>query len=270
MLKEKLKQFIQAAVNPDDVALSFSGGTDSLGILFSCLELSIKPVLYTYTVQGYPSQDLEYARKVCTRYDLKLNVVTIPSDIGQLVFDVLHMLRDGIRGKVNIQCMHGHYYVAPLVKESQILNGSGIDGVYGVYREVLLNKKAKTQLTVFNEIRQKHLDNPNDDAMIYQTVEYDKHGVKILYPYRHSGFVDILMEKTWDEINRPRMKDIFVREYQEQFNGFYRQRGSQQIIAGTRELHQKLLQTCYNTKNYKRVDYVYKNMEDDVRLNYEI
>lgn len=268
MLKEVLKDYLKRAiVNRDDVALSFSGGTDSLGILFCCLELGIKPTLYTYVVDSYPSKDLSYSMRISTLYDLKLNVVIIPSDIGQLVFDVFRMLRDGIRGKVNLQCMHGHYYVAPVVKESQILNGSGVDGIYGVYREYLFDKQVRTDKNYFDSLRRKHLDNPNDDAMLYQLTEYLKHDVKVLYPYRQSGFTDLLMNKTWNEINKPKFKNIFTKEFGEMFNGYYRQRGSQQIMAGTRELHQKLLNTFYNTKEYKRVDYIYKNMLREMELN---
>lgn len=261
MFKEILRDYIERNVNPTDVALSFSGGTDSLGLLFACLDLDIKPKLYIYTVKGFPSKDLETAVWVATKYDLQLKVVEIPDDVDTLIKDVKIMLCEGIRGKVNIQCMHGHYYVAPQVRESMILNGSGIDGIYGVYREYLLNKQARNDKTVFDILRNKHLSNPNDDAMIYQKILYQKYGVQVLYPYRHSLFVDYLMTKTWDEINRPRMKNIFVQEYQEQFDGFYRQRGSQQIIAGTRELHDKLLGTKYNTGKYKTVTPIYRVME---------
>jgi len=247
--------------NQADVALSFSGGTDSLAMLFSCLMFGIRPPLYTYCVEGQESGDLQRARWAADTYHLPLTIGWIPTDLAFLMDDVVLMAHHGIRGKVSFQCMHGHYRLAPLVTQHQILNGSGIDGIYGVYRECLLGPAKKDHRT-FNRVRQKHLDNPNDDAMLYQRLLYARYNVEVLYPYRQPNIIQFLMSKSWEEINRPKFKAITTSCYPEfqQTPGLWRPRGSQQIIAGTRALHDRLIDSPLNTRNRLRVDEVYKDV----------
>jgi len=245
------KNILKEIKDKKNIALSFSGGTDSLCILFACLKLGIKPTLYTYKIKNIFSKDHDIAQAVAKDYNLNLVVGEILDDDISLLNDVKKMIKDGIKGKVSIQCMHGHYYIAPLVKEKQILNGSGIDGIYGVYKDIAIvgrNDKKK-----FDDKRNKHLANPNDDAMIYQTELYKKLGIKVIYPYRKNNILNYLMTLPYKKINSPKLKQIILNEFPE-VKPYWRPRGSQQIIAGTRSLHEKLK----NLYKIKRVDEIYK------------
>jgi asparagine synthetase B (glutamine-hydrolysing) len=170
----------------------------------------------------------------------------------------VRMLASKYEGKVCVQCMHGHEYVAPMVKERKILNGSGIDGLYGAYRQFAFNGSRKDKAT-FDAERQKHLDNPNDDAMEYQRQCYAAQGVKVLYPYRQPNIIQAVMAMSWKEINKPRLKYAIVKDYPEfkMFDRYWRARGSQQIVAGTRELHDKILATPLNVKGWKTPTPIY-------------
>ena len=250
----------------NEVALLFSGGTDSLSLFYSCIDLGIKTNLYTYCLEGFESEDLKVAKKIEEKYGINLTVCYIENNIEKLIEDVFHLLGMRISGKVNIQCMHGHMYVAPKIKEQYCLNGSGIDGIYGTYKEYFMGE-SKTNKEVFDQLRIKHLNNPNDDAMQYQYDLYKSFGIETLYPYRQPNVIDYLMKLSWSEINKPKFKNICVQDFPEIINdGLYRQRGSQQIISGTREFHDKLLNTKYNTKNYKRVGSVYKQMNKLINM----
>lgn len=245
------------------VALAFSGGTDSTCLLFSLLELGYRPPLYTYVVQGEDSEDLQRVRWANAQSGLPLNVCVIPNDIDILISDVRRMIADGISGKVGIQCMHGHYCVAPVVKEWVIVNGSGVDGLYGAYRTFAFDGSRKDK-AVFDAARQKHLGNPNDDAMMDQERCYARQGVRVVYPYRQQNIIDCLMSLSWEEINKPKMKWVAVKDYWQEFQTlpaeYFRPRGSQQIVAGTRALHDKLLRTPLNQRGLKRVSGIYRDI----------
>jgi len=258
MLNENIQK---ATAGCDKVALSFSGGTDSLALLFSCFDLGIKPQLYTYAVQGNLSDDLKRAMWAEKEFGLKLTVAYIPTSLSQLITDVKRLVAHGIKGKVCIQCMHGHFYLAPLVKEKIILNGSGIDGLCGSYRSFILSK-ARIDKATFNEKRQRHLNNQNDDSMQYQSALYADFGTRVAFPYRQKNVIDFLMSKSWEEINRPKLKWITVKDYPEilRVKGLWRSRGSQQIEAGTRRLHDKLLNSILNKNGRKRVTEIYKDL----------
>ena len=265
MFKKLLAKAVGKLLLPTDVslsvALSFSAGTDSLCLLFVLLDSGFKPKLYTYALEGYESQDLKLANMVAQMYGLSLKVCWIPSDLKRLKIDVKRIIKDGIRGKVNIQCMHGHYYVAPRVKEKFIFNGSGVDGLYGAYRTFAFDGSREDK-TIFDKVRRKHLANPNADGMIYQSELYSKMGVKVLYPYRDRKIVDFLMKLSWKEINKPRLKYVAIKNFT-QFNfieKLYRARGSQQLVAGVREFHNQLLDTELNVKKRKSVLWLYKDL----------
>ncbi|MCJ7747880.1 MAG: asparagine synthase-related protein [Desulfobacterales bacterium] len=262
-MKELLKDNIKLCVDERPFAISLSGGTDSLCMLFSCEELGILPeTAYTYVVSG-GSKDLEMSEKVCEHYKIPLVVAEIPKNLVTLEVDVLKIIGDGIRGKVNIQCMHGHYYVAPLVKEKIILNGSGVDGLYGSYRSQILGGCRKDK-RLFDKSRRDHLANPNDDAMRYQSELFLKYGIEVAYPYRCENIISYLMKLNWEEINNPRAKWVIVKEFP-QFERFevYRPRGSQQIVAGTRSLHDSLLaDSSFNFRGRRRVIDLYKDLAE--------
>jgi asparagine synthetase B (glutamine-hydrolysing) len=269
MIREMLKQNIVKDLGlrtVDDllkpVAISFSGGTDSLCIFFTCLDLGIKNLtLYTYYADP-ASEDLRRARLISKMFNVPLVECPIPSDIRAVYANLVKMVDDGIEGKVCLECMHGHYMVAPKVKERFILNGSGIDGVYGSYKEFFLSE-ARTEKEVFDEKRKKHLENPNDDAMVYQSECYKYYGdTTVLYPYRQKNIIDYLMSKSYREIMTPKWKSITVNEFPEITNvkGLWRARGSQQVVSGTRELHIKLLCSEFNMGNRTNISKFYNDL----------
>ena len=262
MVRELLQTILreQLGKQPQSVALSFSGGTDSTVLFFVLRDLGVLPTLYTYVVKGKDTPDLQRARYIHKAYGAPLVVCQIPTGEATIIRDVRSIIKDGIVGKVCIQCVHGHYYVAPQVKERVIFNGSGVDGLYGAYRTYAFDGSRKDKV-IFDRSRAAHFSNPNDDAMVYQSGLFQKFGVQVMYPYRDARFVEWLMSKSWVEINRPRLKWIVVREFPEivQAKGYYRPRGSQQIMAGTRALHDKLLASKINL-GHRRVDEVYKDI----------
>jgi asparagine synthetase B (glutamine-hydrolysing) len=252
----------EACQGQHDIALSFSGGTDSTCILLSCLELGIRPSLYCYAVEQSASEDLERARAVAEQFDLPLKIAWIPTDMEALVEDIKAMIQHGIRGTVRLQCMHGHSRLAPMVQERIILNGSGIDALYGVYRWIAI--QARGNKPRFDEIRHKHLANPNDDAMLDQERCYARSGVSVQYPYRQPNVIGHLMGLAWEQINKPRLKYAIVKDYPEFSNlahpRYFRPRGSQQIVAGTRALHETLLDSPWNPEGWKVVRKVYERI----------
>ena len=267
-IRDLINLNIQSVLTDRRVALAFSGGTDSTCLLLSLLELGYSPKLYTYSLDGHESKDVSCAKLISSHLGVPLEICTIPSDIGSVLNDVRAMLRDGVRGKVAIQCMHGHYYVAPRVRERVILSGSGIDGIYGVYK-TFLQDNSRDDIDKFNKRRRKHLADPNDDAMQYHIELYSRYGVKMLFPYRQDNIIDVLMALEWREINEPVWKWITVKDYWETFAmlpGYFRQRGSQQIVAGIRELHSRLLDLPVNKYHRKDVSELYRDLAQQLDL----
>lgn len=267
LIGDALEHLLEGQV---DVALSYSGGTDSNCLLFSLVERGWRPHLYSYCIEGFPSEDLERARNVSDLFDLPLTVCWVDGTVDGIIRDVRKLLYAGIRGKVSIQCMQGHLYVASCVEEPVIVNGSGVDALYGVYRSIILNG-ARDDKGVFDRLRRDHLRDPNDDAMMYQSALFDAYDIEVVYPYRQQSIVDFLMGLSWREINEPRLKWVTVRDFQDEYqqvDGLYNPRGSQQIMAGTREMHDQLLRSPINRRGRKRVSDVYRDLAEEMGLEW--
>ena len=266
--REYITRNIDASLKGEkEVALLFSGGTDSTCLLFSLLDLGIKPTLYIYTVEGYASDDYKKALMVRDKFGLELINGVIPNDIDLLMEDVKTLIHLGIKGQINIHCMHGNIYLQDKVKEKIAFNGSGVDGLYGTDKDMAIVKKNPI---AFRKKQLEHLNNPNDDGMMYLFNFYKSAGIRVEYPYRKPNITDALLSCSHDEMNRPRNKWIVVKEYQDyykQLKGYYNSRGSQQLQAGTKILHQKLLNSPLNTENRKSTIWIYKDikkrMEDE-------
>ena len=266
MLREFLEKNIREeirGVEDKDIALLFSGGTDSSCILFSLLDLGIKPALYIYVVQGAMSEDWKRARIASDKFGLKLTVCVIPYDTEALIRDIKRLIKCGVEGKVNTQCMHGNLYMLEKIKEKLAFNGSGVDGLYGTYRDMAIIAKDGV---LFMKKQLEHLRNENDDGMAYLRQFYHKEGIRIAFPYREGNITRYLVGKTYGEMNRPRLKWIIVKEYQDyykQLGKYYSPRGSQQLISGVRTFHDKLINSRVNTKNRKSVAWIYKDMKEE-------
>lgn len=265
MYRDYVEENIRWAVPASaKLAISFSGGTDSLCLLFSALKLGFTPTLYTYYIPGR-GEDWPVAQRMAKELGLTLIGCPITPTYEAVLADVKVLLARGIRGEVRIQCMNGHLKVAPEVREPYILNGSGIDALYGVYKGMTIQGRHNRPL--FDQLRQEHLGNPNDDAMVDQADLYAEHGTKVVYPFRQPNIIRFLLGLSWEEINRPRLKNIAVKDYPEfaQYPKLWRPRGSQQLNCGTKGLHYDLLLgSQYNKNGYKRLRPVYEEIAREV------
>lgn len=251
------------------IGLAFSGGTDSSVLLFTLLSLGISPQLYTYCVQGQDSKDVRIAEKITKKLGLTLHVCSIPSGIECVIRDIKVLVNKyDIHGQMRIQCCQGAYSVAKKAKTDGIklmFNGSGVDGIYGIYMPQQLMRWHK-RWKEWQDSRFKHCHNPNDDAMMDQKRISENYGIDLVFPYRDSAFIAFLMDLTYEDMNIPRYKQIAVDAFRGYFDQTksYRPRGSQQLIAGTKLLHQKLLTHPINKFRRKSMAKLY----EDIAHNY--
>ena len=66
----------------ENVALLFSGGMDSLSLLLSCLDVGIKPTLYSFKIENIDSDDIKASRRIASIYGLELVEVEIKQNHG--------------------------------------------------------------------------------------------------------------------------------------------------------------------------------------------
>jgi len=267
-LKKLITRYLQNNIGESkDVALMFSGGTDSLTCLFSLLDIGIKPTLYTFYLEGEPNKDLEISKEVANYYNLHQKVIEIKKDTSQLKQDVKYIIEKlNIDRKTNVQCAHPFLKVAPYVKEKYVVSGLFADDIYGTSKSMII--KGSKDHSEFNEMREKKVKDPLSSAYLPIKVLLEKYyGKQFLCPYRDECIVDFFMRHSWAELNKPKQKQIAIDSYNDEFSKqkIYRRNSNLQVESKIREWHDTLVETDLNFKGRKRPDEIYKDIRKELQ-----
>lgn len=262
---EKLKALLSESIKTQllgsiDVGLLFSGGTDSLSMLFTLLDQGIRPTLYTFRLSEHESMDSKVSKFVADKLGLKLVMTEIPFNINQLQKDVKYLITEfGSARKTVVQVTYPFLYIFPHVKEKFVVTGLSADSNYGTPKSMAI--KFRDDFEGFKEYKKKIFSNIYTDG--YYTINElaKKHDLKLIVPFRDPKVIDYLMNYSWRSLNFPRQKWFIVKGWQEHFNNLkvYRKNDNLQVGSKIRERMDKLLDTKLND-NYNRVDEIYKKI----------
>lgn len=256
-----------------DVGLLLSGGVDSSLVLFSLLELGVKPNCYTFVVDGYESKDVETSVKMANHFGLNLEIIKIPNTIEKLMYDTVNIVRRFKTGRqITIQCMHPLIHTIPKVKEKVLFNGLNADGLYGASRTCAVQGKDNQER--FNELRWEYMFG-KDLSDFYIKDYIESFGIKSIDPYRAEEIIKFFKPMSWRDMHSPREKNIAY----EAFNDYYdkapfkmfRRGKNYQIESKVKQFHEQLLDSSLNTRNRKATQWLYKDIYESIfKEKYEI
>jgi len=260
-LKTLLSDSIKSQIlGSKDVALLFSGGTDSLSMLFTLLDMGIKPTLYTFRLSEHESNDSKVSKFIADKLDLKLKLIIIPYNFKQLQKDVKYLITEFKSArKTVVQVTYPFLYIFPQVKEKFVVTGLSADSNYGTPKSMAI--KFRDDFDGFKKFKKKIFENPYTDG--YYTINElaKKYNLKLIVPYRNEAIINYLMDYSWRSLNFPRQKWFIVKAWQKEFNNLkvYRKNDNLQVGSKIRERMDKLLNSKLN-HNYERVDEIYKRI----------
>lgn len=249
-------------IDKSSVALLFSGGTDSLTCLFSLMDLGIRPTLYSFHMEGVIHKDIEISKQVSEHYQLNHKIIEIKRDINQLIEDVKFIISYfKVTRKTNIQCTYPFLHVLPEVKEKFVVSGLCADDLYGTSKSMII--KCSKDKYIFDKTRDRILSNFDSSAyrLIKQLVE-NVHNKRFIAPYRDQTIIDFFYKYSWEDLNKPKQKQIAVTAYNEFFRAqkIYRTNVNLQVGSKVREWHSELVETKINKNKRWRVDEIYKDL----------
>lgn len=262
MLRIHLEEYLKNSItDKNSVALLFSGGTDSLTCLFAMLNIGIKPTLYSFHMKNTIHKDIEVSMKVAKHLNLNHEIISINEDVKQLENDVTFLCKVmKLNRKTNVQCTYPFLHVIPKIKEKNIVTGLCADDLYGTSKSMSI-KYAKDK-EGFDKARHKIFNNEYSSAYkpIKEVVE--SYGKTFLVPYRNKNVIDYFMSLSWEELNKPKQKQIAIDSYKDYFDelNVYRKNSNLQVGSKIREWHNELIDTNLNKNNRKRVDEIYKDL----------
>lgn len=260
MIRNSMNEYIRNTVeDKGSVAVLLSGGMDSLSVLLSCLDLGIRPTLYTFYLKSHISNDIKSSRKISKCFNLPLVEIEInDDDINKLEADVEYIIKTfKVKKKTAVQCIYPFLYVVPEIKEKYVLSGLCADDLYGTIMSITRHRK---EPEVFNELRNMRVN--NQEASYYKQIKelhlmYNK---TFISPYKEcNDIIEYLLPMSYDEMNKPKVKNILYIEYKDEIDthSLYRPGIGLQVCSKVREQHDKLLATDLNTGDFKSVVAIY-------------
>lgn len=267
-MKDKLRPLLLKSLweklnGSKDVAILYSGGFESFSCLCLCLELGIKPHLYTFYLEGVESHDIRKARIDAQVFHVPLTEVKIPNDYGRLKEDVFWII-DALKTtrKTVIQCVHPLLYALPLIKEEYVVIGLERGRPWG------LNQKGTTAgykgLEEFNKYRLFAIEEQKRNSIHYIVNMINKSHTCVR-PYDDDNVNDWFMARTYKELNSPHAKQPILDEFAKEHKAcvLTLKHASYQVESGLREFHNLLLDDAELNPNhqYKSVVGVYNNIQ---------
>lgn len=275
--REALINSVARQVGTGDVAVMFGGGTDAACIVFSLMELGIKPHLYTFHLEGYESEDLKSSKKFADYFKLKHTTFTIMRDPDALIEDVFVLMNKHrcFPSPTIIQCSQPFLRLFPLVKEPVTMLGFGIDLCYGMSRYMSVN--CRNNPDEYHKILIRNYDtgclfrNGSEHIIYHISKDY---GTKLVYPYYDPDILKIFLQLTLKEVSLPKLKQkwISVYAFKDYFDKYpmYRVHSNYQSNAGIQQWHNAVfLNSKYNVKNYRDIYFVYRHMSNNIIIEYD-
>ena len=258
-LKDLLLESVKNEVNDEkDIAIFFSGGTDSLTCLFSCLELNLHPHLYCFRLENHISEDSIMSQKISQLFNIPLKIIIIKEDIDQVAKDVFTLIKKyKISNKIRIQILYPFPHMLKEINENVILTGLSADTLYGT------NYHSKIQLLDdFSKSRKQAIDEDEIDGYNILKDMIESFGKKLVAPYRNEKVIEYFLKHSWMELNHPIQKSHSVDSFKNYFNqsSIYRKSSSLTINAKIRDLHDRLLNSSLNKLHRETIDELYSDI----------
>lgn len=255
-LTESLRPFAD-----QKIGLLLSSGLDSNALLFSLLELGMKPVIYSFTLEYRESRDFKIARATAATFGLKFRPIILPIDMPSVKAGLIDVVQNlNATGKSAIECLWALKYSVDRIKEPLITSGLAAD-IYFV-----LSKKGcmhyKDDADAYRLPRFAAVKGPGS-----QTSKLKAYCLTVnkrwLSPWLTQQMMDEFKGTSWDQVNKPKQKNPIHEQYPEYLAQVktYQHTNLQLGDSGISALFTELLKDPeWNRWNYKSMAGVYNRL----------
>lgn len=214
-LRTLLNQVVSETLPQEPVALLFSGGTDSLSILWTLLDLKAQVTCYTFHLSYFISDDARASRMACNYWKIPQIMVNEDNrekeDQLQDIICTIHSFR-----KTHVEVMYGYYFLMQAVKENHVYSGIQADSLYGSNKNgaIRMGKKSAEEFTRY---RQDLVSNPDQEGLKQAGMVADHFHRTLHTPYSDPRIRDFFYQYNWKELNQPKQKMPAILSFEKEF-----------------------------------------------------
>lgn len=217
--REVLRTAVEKLWPEDPCALLFSGGTDSLTVLWTLLDLGITPTCYTFRLQRKRSKDSKVARLSASYFNFALVEVVVPdqhpeelaADLGWLVSKM------GTARKTHVEVLWCFWRLLthPIV-ERQVWTGLQADTLYGTSQKAAIRCWNMSAASFARE-RRRLIKEPDTEGLDQMDRLCRLVSAEHAAPYARAEVRDWTLSRSWKELNVPKKKMPARRAFASEF-----------------------------------------------------
>lgn len=212
-IKEIIKSNIQRSLPEDTrkVGLMLSGGMDSWLIGICLHELKYDVTAYTFTRADHESKDFQRAREFAQKFSFAFHPIYLYFIYPEFLRVDIKFLKQvyNAQTKTEIECSWPFFKTAFHVEEKHVFTGYGADGYFCISKKGMMHYKDK-----INEYRTEHYARAGRLKDTLYGKIFEDQGVKLHFPYFDHRLVVYMSNKTWDECNRPKQKQLLRNQFE--------------------------------------------------------
>ena len=202
---------------PNKICVATSGGIDSSSVVISALDVGKDVTIYSFSFGDKFSSDFNAARRLAYKFSLRFTPVWLPTQRDEIVETVKHLIKKvGCKKKTAIECLFPFYYLIKIMKEFQdetLVTGVAADGHFGLSKKAMIHYSKDDQK--FKKFRQDYFSNLESAGTkrLIKLCELNK--IQLCNPYFEPSVFSLWIDKNWEELNKPRQKEVIRKYYPE-------------------------------------------------------
>jgi len=202
---------------PREICVATSGGIDSSSVVMSALDAGKKVSIYSFSFWNKFSSDFRAAQKLSDEFDLRFVPVFLPTERDKIVETVKHLIKKvGCKKKTAIECLFPFYFLVKqmkLLQDETLVTGVAADGHFGLSKKAMIHFSKDDQK--FKKFRQDYFSNLESAGTkrLIKLCELNK--IQLCNPYFEPSVFSLWIDKNWEELNKPRQKEVIRKYYPE-------------------------------------------------------
>jgi hypothetical protein len=250
-------------IKSNSIGLAMSGGIDSASIFFCLLELDIPFECYTFYQDGYESEDLISSIHYCKTFNVPINIIKLPSDVDTIYNDVVDIIPFCGKKilKTKVETLRPLKYIFESCKHEILLNGLSGDDYQPYLRKVNIAYTQGGDELVLESGFRKNFSQDDDGMEALSKKMAKKYGIDFIDVYENKDIENYFLQFSLSALLTPH-KNLVTTSFKDYFDkvGGFRKHSSYQVNSKTRDFHEMLLQSKYNTSNHKAVIGIYNEI----------
>ena len=200
-----------------DIAVGGSGGMDSSSLVLSALDAGKAVTVVSFTLNDRHSADFKAARRLADQFGLEFLPVLLPTDVDVINSQVRWIVESfRTSRKTTVECLFPFVTAFPAIAAAgldRLLVGHCAGVHFGLSKKAMIHYSHTPDL--FRQYRREQMARPDQSQQVSLPTMGRAFGVEVSMPYATSDVFDLWIGLTWEEMNKPRQKEVVRREFPE-------------------------------------------------------